>query len=441
MPKRLAQFTLLFSLVLLAGCGEQHQLGQAVSPSPTATATTPKTVNVYVGTIGDASDDGFVIALSGTTGQQLWKYNSGHVANSTPVLDHGVAYVGADKSLYALSLQDGKLLWSYATPNTATVLGVSNGLVFGATTLDNPAIYGLDASTGKARWTYQTSDMVEQALLEDGVIYATISRSNCHCSNPPTTLLALNASDGSVKWQTPQYTDFFYIRQIANGLLYGSHAEAEGPANDLQVRRSSDGTVAWQSPQQPTDLELIAVDSAKLYAIANDLSNFPNPGANTLYALNATTGATLWQTPINKMVSFTGSLFNHVIYLGANDGSSLSTYSAADGKQLWQAALDTSGGPANQVASVVAVANGTVYLSTAISFSALKASDGAVIWKTPVNPFAFLLAVQNGIVYGFSSSKDTSSSGHNGVFALRASDGTSLWSYPVPALISTPAVG
>lgn len=167
---------------------------------------------------------------------------------------------------------------------------------------------------------------------------------------------------------------------------------------------------------------------------ANDTSDFPNPGTNILYALNATTGATRWQTPINTKVSFTGSFFNQVIYLGTNDGASLSASSASDGKQLWQAALDNSGSPANEVATVVAVVDGTVSLSTSTRFSALKASDGSLLWKTPVNPFAFLLSVQGGIVYGFSTSKDTSTAGQNGVFALKASDGTSLWSYPVAAV-------
>ncbi len=441
MHKRLAQLILLPGLVLLAACGQVGQAGTGSTPAATATAAAPNAVNVYLGTIGDVNDDSFVIAVNGTTGQQLWKYNSGHSANATPVLDHGVAYVGGDTSLYALSLQDGKLLWSYATPNNASVLGVQNGLVFGTTTLDNPAIYALDASTGKPRWTYQTQATVEQAILGDSVLYATISKPNCHCSNPPTTLVALSASAGAVKWQTAPYTDYFYIRQIANSLLYGSHAVAEGPSNDLQVRRASNGSVAWQFPKDPTDLGLIAVDGSSVYTIANDLSNFPNPGTNILYALSASTGATRWQTPINKTVSFTGTLINQVIYLGAHDGSSLSAYSATDGKQLWQTALDTSGSPGNQVATVVAIVDGTVYLSTSTRFAALKASDGSLLWRAPVSPFAFLLTVQSGIVYGFSTSKDTSTAGQNSVFALKASDGSSLWSYPVPAVFSTPAVG
>ncbi|HEY7123839.1 MAG TPA: PQQ-binding-like beta-propeller repeat protein [Ktedonobacterales bacterium] len=443
MQKRLAQLILLLSLVLLAACSPASQGGPALVTAPATTATqTSGPVNVYVGTIGDASDDGAVIALSGTTGQPLWNHNTGHVASSSPVLDHGVAYVGTDTSLIALSMQDGKQLWSYATPNTANVLGVENGLVFGMTNQDNPAIYALDASTGKARWTYATSDTVEQAFLADGVIYASISKPNCHCSHAPTTLLALNASDGSTKWQTSPYSDYFTIRQVANGLLYGSHATAEGPSNDLQVRRASDGSVVWQFPKDSnTDLSLIAIDGTSLYVLTNDLSNFPDPGNSTVYALNATTGATLWQTPINKTAFFTGTLINQVIYLGANDDSSLTALRATDGKLLWQTAMDTPNGPTDKIVSAAAVIDGTVYLSTATGFAALKESDGSIVWKAPVAGFAYILAVQNGIVYCASSATDTNPAGQNAIIALKASDGSSLWSYQVPAIFSTPVVG
>jgi outer membrane protein assembly factor BamB len=426
--------------VLLAACSPASQTAQPPAATATVVGTqTPTSVNVYVGISGDASDNGAVVALSGTTGARLWNHTTGPVDSSTPVLDHGVAYVGTDTSILALSMQDGKQLWSYTTPNTTpqrggtAVIGVANGLVFGMTIQDNPAIYALDASTGKARWTYKTSDMLEQAYLLDGVIYASTSQPNCHCSTPPITLLALNASTGSVKWKTAPSSEYFYIRQVANGLLYISHAVAEGPASDLQVRRASDGSVAWQFPKDGnTAFSLIAVDSTSVYALNDDLSNFPNPGASTLYALNATTGATRWQTPLSKTASFTGAVFNQLVYLESSEGPSLSAYSASDGKLLWKTA---------QAASVVSVGDGTIYLTTATGFAALKASDGSVIWQAPVPGFASLVAVQNGIVYGSSSSKDTSLSGHNGVFALKASDGSSLWSYPVPAIFSAPVVG
>lgn len=167
MQKRLAQRILLFGLLLLAACS---QTGPATATS--TTTPTPKPVNVYIGTIGDTSDDGAVIALNGATGQQLWKHNTGPDATSppVPVLDHGVAYVGSDNSLFALSLQDGKLLWSYATPKFANVLGIANGLVYGTTNVDNPAIYALDTNSTDT-------------------------------SAPgKTALLALNASNGASLW-------------------------------------------------------------------------------------------------------------------------------------------------------------------------------------------------------------------------------------------------
>jgi outer membrane protein assembly factor BamB len=343
---------------------------------------------------------------------------------------------------------DGKRLWSYQTPGNGRVLGVVNGVVYGetfaASSSENAAVFALNASDGSVRWNHQTSGFSGGGLLAEGVIYEEVYHQGCSCSTPPSYQLALNASDGSVKWQTPQTNDHFSFQMAASGLLYGLEAGGEGPVANLQVRSASTGSVAWQFPTSPDTamVDIIGMANGVVYLTSNDgdFSNFPST-PTIIYALNATTGATFWRTPLPGTVPVIATLRDQVVYLGDTDGSALTALNASDGKQLWKTSLGTPGSATNQVITASVVSNGIVYVSLPGGFAALKASDGSVQWKAPASGYASVLAVQGGLVYGSTNNTNTYPNGQNAIYALKASDGSSVWTYAVPAIFSPPVVG
>lgn len=75
------------------------------------------------------------------------------------------------------------------------------------------AINALDGPSGKLRWSYATSaDGADSPLvLAEGVLYFTTS----------TSLIALNARDGTLRWNTPVPPDSGIIGE-ENGILYVS---------------------------------------------------------------------------------------------------------------------------------------------------------------------------------------------------------------------------
>ena len=49
-------------------------------------------------------------------GEKLWNFSTGYYVDSDPAIVDGVVYFGSeDSKVYALSLDTGELLWSYAT--------------------------------------------------------------------------------------------------------------------------------------------------------------------------------------------------------------------------------------------------------------------------------------------------------------------------------------
>jgi outer membrane protein assembly factor BamB len=358
------------------------------------------------------------------------------------VLDHGVVYAGSDKSLAALSAQDGKLLWSYAASGPPSVLGIVNGVLYGDTFArvkgTASSVFALNASDGSVRWSYKTQDVFLSRLLADGVIYEGITTHDCQCSTPHTYVLALNTSDGSVKWQTPQDIDNFTPEWTANGLLYGEDSLPDGGVVNILTRHVSDGSIAWQYPGKHQIAPMIGHDNNAIYALFS-----PPGGLFSVRALNPATGSVLWQTP-NLSTTYTStSLLDGVIYLGAADGSSLLAFDASSSKQLWKVQLGTPSANTNVPAHVWAVVDGTVYLSDPQGFLALNASSGAVKWKTPNNGFPSIVAVEQGVVYGINSDPSGNASSQNVLYALKASDGSGsiLWSYDVTQPYTAPVVG
>jgi hypothetical protein len=140
-----------------------------------------------------------------------------------------------------------------------------------------------------------------------------------------------------------------------------------------------------------------------------------------VYALNASTGATLWSYPTVYVVDASPAVANGVVYVPALFGS-IYALNASTGALLWS--YDAAG------SSSPAVANGVVYVGS----SALNASTGALLWSYPIRSGVDSSpAVANGVVYV--GSED------NNVYALNASTGAKLWSYTTGNQVnSSPAV-
>ena len=59
-------------------------------------------------------NDGKLYALNGQTGDELWSYQTGEGASSSPAVAHGVVYFGSnDNNLYAVNVATGQIVEFY----------------------------------------------------------------------------------------------------------------------------------------------------------------------------------------------------------------------------------------------------------------------------------------------------------------------------------------
>jgi outer membrane protein assembly factor BamB len=153
-------------------------------------------------------------------------------------------------------------------------------------------------------------------------------------------------------------------------------------------------------------------------------------GLNTVYALDAGTGALLWSHvtgPSTRSSLSSPAVANGVVYIGSNDYN-LYALNASTGALLWSFSTGW------YVERSPAVVDGAVYIGSDIgAVFALDATTGAQLWEFFANDIVRSTpAVKNGVVYVGSDDGN--------LYALSARTGALLWSYPTGSLESAPAV-
>ena len=148
---------------------------------------------------------------------------------------------------------------------------------------------------------------------------------------------------------------------------------------------------------------------------------------NSVYALNASTGARLWSYTTSDAVHSSPAVAHGVVYVGSFDGN-VYALNVGTGALLWK---HTTGGG---VDSSPAVANGVVYVGSYDgNLYALNASTGTRLWKYAIiGPGAYVNsspALANGVVYVV---------GGDGIYAfgLKASGAPALPPRPDPQTLS-----
>lgn len=276
------------------------------------------------------------------------------------------------RTLYRLDPTSGQALWHFTMKAETDKKGekifaafgtlqVVNGILyFQGTDTDGIYIYAVNVTTGTLVWKSLRGEGETDPLVANGMVYVTQS------SSGGGFILALNAQNGQQVWKRP-YT--------GSGTSY---------IDNLQV---------------------VAATSSTLYVTTYRLAQ----EQSLLYALNAQTGALLWQKEIAhpEMIS-QGKIAGNTLYLASEKGpneqgqGAVSAYDLATGNQLWSTAMNGS-------VSAFAVEQNTLYAITfnknqhgsdlAGSIYALRASDGKILWQQHPNRQINGMIVADGEVY------------------------------------------
>jgi outer membrane protein assembly factor BamB len=435
------------------------------------------------GVVYFGSHDHHIYALDAGSGALLWSYTTGHGVSSSPAVANGVVYIGSnDGNLYALDAVTGALLWSSLTGNWVfSSPSVANGIVyigchdggiyaFGSSQEAAPAgvtgLHATAATEGSITWAWTDPETPGFAIVKvyfDGEFRedvtagtGTWTATGLLPETPHTIGTRTVSAGGSVNatwvnhtaWTGPEagrrswkfrsdlynsgvYNDggtrpgneLLWKSQIEN--YYGSlPAVADGVlyVNSIYEMYALDvltGKVLWVSPHGGGESSP-AVEGGVVYTGSSD---------KNIYALNASTGALLWQYTTGRLIASSPAVAGGAVYAGSTD-EKVYALDAGTGALLWtyNAGSEVRSGPA--------VAHGRVYIADQDGeLFALNATSGDLVWNYETGEEI----VSSGPVVSGNTVYIRTTGGI--LYAIDGSTGTLLWNRPgADSVESAPAV-
>src|ERR1700733_5686080 len=471
--------------IIVAGCSSSGQ------PAPTSSAfsgaAVPAGVSAYPnGDLANSRDAaGSRISSSNVASlKEAWTFKlTGTAATgvsgagsfaAAPVVANGVVYMqDLYANVYAISLATGKLDWEYPvnipekTGPGPDGVAVANGVVYGDT---SSAAFALNAPTGKVIWNEgglltsgQGSSEIQPAGAGGRVFLA-----SAFGSGPGGgVLLALSASTGKElwsfntvagadpganalglgaggAWETPLVGADGSVT-FGTGNPYQSIGEAiSHPAADLYTNSevnldAATGKLRWYYQAVPNDFKHWDMQLSPIGATGGGgPAGIGGGKMGDVYAMNASTGALLWKTPV-----------------GAHNGTDNDSRLLLEHKLTLKVPYTFEPGSLGGVLSNMAVADGSVYVATldvplietkmtsvdgdgapkgtvaAGEIEALSLATGKVEWDTMVSSLPLGAAtVSNDLVF------TTLENGE--LIALNRSTGTITYQRKLPTTTNSP---
>jgi outer membrane protein assembly factor BamB len=196
--------------------------------------------------------------------------------------------------------------------------------------------------------------------------WAEFHKYNMRRSNPCEKVLSVkNVAGLTLKWSYPLGEFAESSPAVAMGMVF------VGGTNTLYALNAKTGAEVWSYSTGNTVYSSPAVSNGIVYFGSAD---------NNLYALNAHTGKLLWVYTAGDWVASSPTVSNGVVYAGSNDGN-VYALNASTGAKLWS--HNTNGQVGD---SSPALAEGTIFVGGSYTVTALNAKAelccGAMPWVT-----------------------------------------------------------
>jgi outer membrane protein assembly factor BamB len=232
-------------------------------------------------------------------------------------------------------------------------------------------------------------------------------------------LVALNASDGQLRWKADIGGNFSASpvaddRNVYAAGQYGAPVNEQGRANGtLRALSKTTGVTVWmRTLQAPLSGSLLVAENA-LFAGGAD---------GKVYAFDKHSGLTLWTNQYDESFSSQPAAGGQFLYIGSAQGS-LFALDQATGKAAWR--YQTHG----PIQGPMAIVTSTVYFGSGDGYIyALRASNSKLIWRRRTGAAVqSVVRVENGLL---AASLD------NFVYLLSANKGSLIWRRLLPGRIS-----
>ena len=268
----------------------------------------------------DTSHSGFSVSTAPTNNRTRWNYTTSSAIQYSPAIADGMVFLGNSIDMRALNVTTGSLLWTF-TRNVTSSPAVADGVVFfGA----SDGLYALNESSGLPVWRYQTTAPIYSSptVCDGKVIFG--------CDNNVT--YALNQTDKSVMWSfladgpvrtsplaDPRPTPLADPRPTPIVVF--------GTTTTIYAVNMTTGTSLWSNAyavrSSPTSADGFVFFGAK----------------NGLNALNVTTGTFMWHFPTSAPVQSSPAVGSGRVFFGCNNNMTYAL-NETNGNELWNAEAD-----------------------------------------------------------------------------------------------------
>jgi outer membrane protein assembly factor BamB len=257
--------------------------------------------------------------------------------------------------------------------------------------------YCLDAADGTVIWSYEAPQLATEfsPVIEDGKVYFLSLSGELFC---------LNAFDGTVLWSSFGFVDT-YSPFAEAGVLYLSDY-----AGRIRAIAADDGNEIWRYDTGSSGLfSAPTVVGDVLYCGGSD-------SAPSFLALNKTDGSFLWEWAAPDEVNSSPCVADGVVFFACDD-QKVYALNALTGAELWQQTVDAS----TSILGALTAGAGVVYVQSTRHVTALNSANGAVIWQRS------LLSGGDGMRPHLAGDRLYASSLGGPVYCLDIADGSTAW--------------
>ena len=279
-----------------------------------------------------------------------WKFKTDATIQSSPTLVDGVCYFGNQiGNIYALDADTGTQLWTFKTDQwVKSTVAVVNGKLYTGT--DDGNIYCLNAATGAKIWEIYAGGVVKNPTGARTVVGADNTRSSpiilegrVYVGALDGNLYCLDANTGAVIWKFQTGGPIMATPTIVDNEIY---IPASTPIPDGTVYKLDlNGNVIWQKAI-PYNLDKSPGSGDYMLASATVAEGkvFLRQPMRLNYALDATTGETIWTYDGKYNPNTLNQLggvhqFMPMLYkygrLYFNDFYGITCLDASDGTEIW----------------------------------------------------------------------------------------------------------
>jgi outer membrane protein assembly factor BamB len=250
-----------------------------------------------------------------------------------------------------------------------------------------------EAATGKLHWRVRTTLHIESspAIFGDLAVVGVgaIEDTAGNAVGDPGYVVAVRISDGKELWRQPVNDPESSPAVSTDGIVYvgsGNHGNAVVAIRSDSDRRLRDGKldrIVWRTPLSQPVTSAITLSGDLLVAGAGngDFVRSRQNAKGVVVAIDRTTGAIRWQTPLDDAVLGVIAACGNTLFCPCRSGEVVAL-AMDNGRVIWGTRLSG----AAPVLSGIAVADKRIYAVSGDGYLAiLDRDDGRLLSKTSLN--------------------------------------------------------